>query len=35
MLRAALDQRLGFILQGNSSAVAAALVDALEQAQRA
>lgn len=28
-LRAATDQRLGFILQGNSSAVAAALIDAL------
>jgi branched-chain amino acid transport system substrate-binding protein len=30
MLRAALDRRIGFILQGNSSAVAAALIDAVE-----
>ena len=30
MLRAALDQRIAFICQGNSSAVAAALVDALD-----
>ena len=29
MLRAALDQRIGFLLQGNSSATAAALIDAL------
>jgi branched-chain amino acid transport system substrate-binding protein len=29
-LRGALDQRIGFILQGNSSAIAAAIVDALE-----
>ena len=29
MLRAALDQRVAFVMQGNSSAVAAALVDAL------
>lgn len=29
LLRAAVDQRIGFVLQGNSSAVAAALVDAL------
>ncbi|MCW5663491.1 MAG: branched-chain amino acid ABC transporter substrate-binding protein [Piscinibacter sp.] len=29
MLRAALDRQVGFVLQGNSSAVAAALVDAL------
>jgi branched-chain amino acid transport system substrate-binding protein len=29
MLRAALDRRVGFVAQGNSSAVAAALVDAL------
>jgi branched-chain amino acid transport system substrate-binding protein len=29
-LRGALDQRIGFILQGNSSATAAALVDALD-----
>ena len=28
-LRSALDQRIGFVMQGNSSAVAAALVDAL------
>jgi branched-chain amino acid transport system substrate-binding protein len=28
-LRSAIDQRIGFVLQGNSSAVAAALVDAL------
>jgi branched-chain amino acid transport system substrate-binding protein len=30
MLRSALDKRIGFILQGNSSAVASAIVDALE-----
>ena len=30
MLKSALDQRVGFILQGNSSATAAALIDALE-----
>jgi len=30
VLRAALDRRIGFVLQGNSSAVAAALIDALE-----
>lgn len=30
MLRAALDRRIGFVLQGNSSAVAAALIDALD-----
>ncbi|MBK1686888.1 branched-chain amino acid ABC transporter substrate-binding protein [Rubrivivax gelatinosus] len=30
MLRAALDQRIGFVLQGNSSATAAALIDALD-----
>ncbi|HLL18141.1 MAG TPA: branched-chain amino acid ABC transporter substrate-binding protein [Rubrivivax sp.] len=30
MLRAALDQRIAFVLQGNSSATAAALVDALD-----
>ena len=30
LLRGALDQRIGFVLQGNSSATAAALVDALE-----
>ncbi len=29
LLRAAVDQRIGFVLQGNSSAVAAALVDAM------
>ena len=29
MLRAAVDQRIGFVLQGNSSATAAALIDAL------
>lgn len=29
LLRSAIDQRIGFVLQGNSSAVAAALVDAL------
>ncbi len=29
LLRAAVDQRIGFVLQGNSSAVAAALIDAL------
>jgi branched-chain amino acid transport system substrate-binding protein len=29
VLRGALDQRIGFVLQGNSSAVAAALIDAL------
>ncbi len=29
-LRAALDQQIGFILQGNSSAVASALIDALD-----
>ena len=29
MLRSALDQQIGFVLQGNSSAVASALVDAL------
>ncbi len=29
MLRAALDDRMGFVMQGNSSAVAAALIDAL------
>ncbi len=30
LLKSALDQRVGFVLQGNSSATAAALVDALE-----
>jgi branched-chain amino acid transport system substrate-binding protein len=30
LLKGALDQRVGFILQGNSSATAAALIDALE-----
>ncbi len=30
MLRAALDRRIGFVLQGNSSAVAAALIDAID-----
>ena len=30
MLRSALDQRIGFVLQGNSSATAAALIDALD-----
>jgi branched-chain amino acid transport system substrate-binding protein len=30
MLRAALDQRISFVMQGNSSATAAALVDALD-----
>ncbi|MBZ8141457.1 branched-chain amino acid ABC transporter substrate-binding protein [Rubrivivax gelatinosus] len=30
LLRSALDQRIGFVLQGNSSATAAALVDALD-----
>jgi branched-chain amino acid transport system substrate-binding protein len=30
LLRSALDQRIGFVMQGNGSAVAAALVDALE-----
>ena len=30
MLRAALDRRIGFVLQGNSSAVAAALIEAIE-----
>lgn len=30
MLRSALDQRIGFVLQGNSSATAAALIEALE-----
>lgn len=30
MLRGAIDQRIGFVLQGNSSATAAALVDALD-----
>jgi len=30
LLRSALDQRIGFVLQGNSSATAAAMVDALE-----
>ncbi len=30
MLRHALDQRIGFVLQGNSSATAAALIEALE-----
>ncbi|GAB4040966.1 MAG: branched-chain amino acid ABC transporter substrate-binding protein [Rubrivivax sp.] len=34
MLRAALDRRIGFVLQGNSSAVAAALIDALEKHNR-
>lgn len=29
VLRSALDQRIGFVMQGNSSAVAAALIDAL------
>jgi branched-chain amino acid transport system substrate-binding protein len=29
-LRAAIEQRMGFVLQGNSSAVAAALIDALD-----
>ncbi|MCV4632884.1 hypothetical protein OFB83_30250, partial [Escherichia coli] len=29
MLRAAVDQRIAFVLQGNSSATAAALVDAI------
>jgi branched-chain amino acid transport system substrate-binding protein len=29
-LRAAIEQRIGFVLQGNSSAVAAALIDALD-----
>lgn len=29
LLRSAIDQRIGFVLQGNSSAVAAALIDAL------
>jgi branched-chain amino acid transport system substrate-binding protein len=30
LLRSALDQRIGFVMQGNSSATAAALVDALD-----
>jgi branched-chain amino acid transport system substrate-binding protein len=30
LLRAAIDQRIGFVLQGNSSATAAALIDALD-----
>ncbi len=30
MLRSALDRRIGFVLQGNSSATAAALIDALD-----
>ncbi|MBC7941044.1 MAG: branched-chain amino acid ABC transporter substrate-binding protein [Chitinophagaceae bacterium] len=30
LLKAALDQRIGFVLQGNSSATAAALIDALD-----
>ncbi len=30
LLRAALDRQIGFVLQGNSSAVAAALIDALD-----
>ena len=30
LLRSALDQRIGFVMQGNSSATAAAIVDALE-----
>ena len=30
LLKSALDQRVGFVLQGNSSATAAALIDALE-----
>jgi branched-chain amino acid transport system substrate-binding protein len=30
MLRGAIDQRIGFVMQGNGSAVAAALIDALE-----
>lgn len=30
VLRSAMDQRIGFVLQGNSSAIAAALIDALE-----
>ena len=30
LLRSALDQRMGFILQGNSSATAAAIIDALD-----
>ncbi|MBG6081498.1 branched-chain amino acid ABC transporter substrate-binding protein [Rubrivivax gelatinosus] len=30
LLRAALDQRIGFVLQGNSSATATALIDALD-----
>jgi branched-chain amino acid transport system substrate-binding protein len=30
LLRGAMDQRIGFVLQGNSSATAAALIDALE-----
>ena len=34
-LRSAIDDGAQFILQGNSSAVAAALIDAIEQAQRA
>jgi len=34
MLRAALDRRVGFVLQGNSSAVAAVLVDALDKHNR-
>ena len=34
MLRSALDRRIAFVLQGNSSAVAAALVDALEKHNR-
>jgi len=34
MLRSALDKRIGFVTQGNSSAIAAALVDALEKHNR-
>ncbi|WP_119155781.1 branched-chain amino acid ABC transporter substrate-binding protein [Caldimonas tepidiphila] len=34
LLRAATDQRIGFVLQGNSSATAAALIDALDKHNR-
>jgi branched-chain amino acid transport system substrate-binding protein len=34
VLRSALDQRIGFVLQGNSSAVAGALIDALDKHNR-
>ena len=35
MLKAALDERIGFVVQGNGSAAAAVLIDWTEQAQRA